>query len=132
MLGGVHVPKGAWLVLVYGSANRDENLFAEGDEFVPDRDRLKEHLAFGKGIHFCLGAPLARLEARVALEELRARITSFELDPSNDFGYIPSFMVKLACANSTGERNRLLANEVPTTTREVAIAIAATVTHTCG
>jgi cytochrome P450 len=75
VLGGVHVPKGAWLVLVYGSANRDENLFAEGDEFVPDRDRLKEHLAFGKGIHFCLGAPLARLEARVALEELRKRIT---------------------------------------------------------
>ena len=94
VLGGVHVPKGAWLVLVYGSANRDENLFAEGDEFVPDRDRLKEHLAFGKGIHFCLGAPLARLEARVALEELRKRIIAFELDSSNDFRYIPSFMLR--------------------------------------
>jgi cytochrome P450 len=94
VLGGVHIPKGAWLVLVYGSANRDENVFADGDEFVPERDRLKEHLAFGKGIHFCLGAALARLEARVALEELRARITSFELDPGNDFRYIPSFMLR--------------------------------------
>ena len=61
-------------MVVYCSANRDEALFADPDAFDPDRDHLKEHLAFGKGIHFCLGAALSRLEGRVALQELARRI----------------------------------------------------------
>ena len=93
-LGGINIPAGSRLVLVYGAANRDETLFADADAFDPDRDRLKEHLAFGKGIHFCLGAALSRLEARVALEELSRRVVKYHLAEGNDFRYIPSFMLR--------------------------------------
>jgi cytochrome P450 len=92
-LAGVAVPKGARLVLVYGAANRDEIVYPGAEAFDPDRPRLKEHLAFGKGIHFCLGAALSRLEARVALEELARRIGSYRLSDSNDYSYHPSFML---------------------------------------
>jgi cytochrome P450 len=93
-LAGVTVPKGARLVLVYGAANRDEIVYPDSETFDPDRPRLKEHLAFGKGIHFCLGAALSRLEARVALEELTRRISSYQLSDSNDYSYYPSFMLR--------------------------------------
>jgi cytochrome P450 len=93
-LAGVTVPKGARLVLVYGAANRDEIVYPDAESFDPDRDRLKEHLAFGKGIHFCLGASLSRLEARVALEELARRIGSYRLSDTNDYSYFPSFMLR--------------------------------------
>jgi cytochrome P450 len=93
-VGGVHLPAGARLVLVYGAANRDAALYGDADGFDPDRERLKEHLAFGRGIHFCLGAALSRLEARVALEELARRIPSFRLAPTNEFRYFPSFMLR--------------------------------------
>ena len=93
-LAGVSIPAGARLVLVYGAANRDEALYADAERFEPDRERLKEHLAFGRGIHFCLGAALSRLEARIALEELSRRIPSFRLAGSNDYRYFPSFMLR--------------------------------------
>lgn len=93
-LAGVAVPKGARLVLVYGAANRDEIVYPDPESFDPDRPRLKEHLAFGKGIHFCLGAALSRLEARIALEELARRIGSYRLSDSNDYSYYPSFMLR--------------------------------------
>ena len=93
-LDGVHIPKGARLVIVYASANRDEELFDAPDDFNPDRDNLRDHLAFGKGIHFCLGAALSRLEGKVALEELSRRIESFTLPESNEFGYFPSFLLR--------------------------------------
>jgi cytochrome P450 len=93
-LAGVIVPKGARLVLVYGAANRDEIVYPDAESFDPDRPRLKEHLAFGKGIHFCLGAALGRLEVRVALEELARRIDSYGLSDFNDYSYYPSFMLR--------------------------------------
>jgi cytochrome P450 len=93
-LGGVAVPKGARLVIVYGAANRDGVVFPDGESFDPDRDRLREHLAFGKGIHFCLGAALSRLEAKVAMEELTGRVGSYRLADSNTFAYYPSFMLR--------------------------------------
>jgi cytochrome P450 len=93
-LEGVHIPKGARIVIVYASANRDPELFGEADAFDPDRDNLRDHLAFGKGIHFCLGAALSRLEGKVALEELARRVERFELAESNDFGYFPSFLLR--------------------------------------
>jgi cytochrome P450 len=93
-LGGVQIPKGARLVAVFASANRDEALYADADAFDPDRQNLRDHLAFGKGIHFCLGANLSRLEARVAFEELSRRIDSFALDEGNDFSYFPSFLLR--------------------------------------
>ena len=69
-LGGVSIPEGATLTLLWGSANRDASEFADPDAFDLDRPNLKGHLAFGYGTHFCLGASLARLEARVAIEAI--------------------------------------------------------------
>ncbi len=70
-LHGVPIPRGAAVAVLLGSANRDEAQFEEADRFWPDRVETA-HLGFGAGPHFCLGSHLARLEARVALEELVA------------------------------------------------------------
>jgi cytochrome P450 len=93
-LAGVRIPKGARLVAVFASANRDEAIYENPDEFDPDRGALREHLAFGKGIHFCLGAALSRLEGRVALEELSRRLSSFSLVESSAIEYFPSFLLR--------------------------------------
>ena len=93
-LDGVHIPEGARLVIVFASANRDEAIYAHADAFDPDRNGLRDHLAFGKGIHFCLGAALSRLEGKVALEELARRLDSVTLAESNTFEYFPSFLLR--------------------------------------
>lgn len=67
------------IALVYASANRDEDRFPNGSDFVLNRPNISEHLAFGRGPHNCPGAPLARLQLRLALEELLARTKGFEL-----------------------------------------------------
>lgn len=72
------IPKGERVIAWLGSANRDDRQFKDADAFVPDRSPT-QHLAFGHGTHYCLGAPLARLEARVALEELLDRFTGISL-----------------------------------------------------
>lgn len=95
VLGGVAIPAGSRLILTWMSANRDESVFGDDSEqFDPDRQRLVEHVAFGFGIHHCLGAPLSRLETRIALEELTGRIESFELCDDNRFEYHPSFFLR--------------------------------------
>ena len=71
------IPTGRIVMLLLGSANRDERQFEAADRFDITR-RTSGHLGFGFGVHFCLGASLARLEARVALESLFARCTNFE------------------------------------------------------
>lgn len=76
-LHGERIPQGARVVVGFASANRDPENFDNPDEFSLDRD-LKRHLAFGHGIHFCLGAPLARLEGRIALELMLARYDCIE------------------------------------------------------
>jgi cytochrome P450 len=93
-LEGVHIPKGARIVIVFASANRDEAIYSDPDDFDPDRTGLREHLAFGKGIHFCLGAALSRLEGKVAMEELSRRLDSFSLPESNEYQYFPSFLLR--------------------------------------
>jgi cytochrome P450 family 130 len=77
-LHGVEIPEGAEVALVFGAANRDEREFPDPDRFDVHR-RFRRHLAFGQGLHFCLGANLARLEARVAFDELLARIPDYAL-----------------------------------------------------
>lgn len=69
-IGGVDIPEGAEILLVMGSANRDEDRFEDGETFDITRANAREHLSFGFGIHFCLGNLLAKLQAKVALEEL--------------------------------------------------------------
>jgi cytochrome P450 len=71
--------RGQKLLLLIGSANRDERVFPNPDVFDIHRD-TSQHLSFGRGTHFCLGAALARLEARVALEEVMRRIPDYEID----------------------------------------------------
>ena len=93
-LAGVHIPKGSRVVVVFSSANRDENVFIDPDEFDPQRANVTDHLAFGKGTHFCVGANLSRLEGRVALEEISKRLDSFTLGPDNQYAYHPSFMLR--------------------------------------
>jgi cytochrome P450 len=80
------IRKGDRLMLFIGSANRDPDVFAEPDALDIEADR-KAHLAFGHGIHFCVGAALARLEAQVAIEALLRDFASIELDP----GWTPSW-----------------------------------------
>jgi len=78
-LHGRTIPRGARVLLVWAAANRDEREFDEPDRFDVTRP-IRRHLALGHGIHFCLGASLARLEARVAFEELLAFAPTLELD----------------------------------------------------
>ena len=73
-LGGAKIPQGARIMVHFASANRDECVFSKPDAFAPDRAELVRHIAFGKGIHFCIGAPLARLELEIALPELLRRL----------------------------------------------------------
>jgi cytochrome P450 len=79
---GQTVPAGSALLLLTASANRDERKFADGDRFDIHRN-IDRQLAFGYGIHFCLGSALARLEGRIALEEVLARFPSWEVDWDN-------------------------------------------------
>ncbi|CAN5428713.1 cytochrome P450 [soil metagenome] len=80
---GHTIPKGDRVLLLAGSANRDERAFADPDRFDLDRDRESVGIAsFGVGRHFCLGASLARMEARIVLEELVKRVTDYEIDPA--------------------------------------------------
>ncbi|MGA2303619.1 MAG: cytochrome P450 [Acidimicrobiales bacterium] len=79
---GQTVPAGSALLLLTASANRDERKFPDGDTFDIHRD-IDRQLAFGYGIHFCLGSALARLEGRIALEEVLTRFPSWEVDWDN-------------------------------------------------
>jgi cytochrome P450 len=78
-IGGRAIAAGEPIALVYASANRDEAKFKDADQFVLDRPNIGEHLAFGRGAHNCPGAPMARLQLRIALEELLARTERFDL-----------------------------------------------------
>jgi cytochrome P450 len=79
---GVVVPEGSAMLLLNASANRDDRHFADPDRFDIHR-RIDHHLTFGYGIHFCLGAALARLEGRVALDEVLQRFPDWEVDGDN-------------------------------------------------
>lgn len=79
-LHGTSIPEGSRVLLLVGSANRDESVFPDADRYDLDRDTSRL-VSFGSGRHFCMGAPLARLEARVGLSELVQRVASYDIDP---------------------------------------------------
>jgi cytochrome P450 len=93
-LEGVELPKGSTMWVMFGSANRDAEIFPDPDRFDPDRPNLREHLAFGYAAHFCIGAPLARLETKIALEEILARVASFRIADDCKLTYEPSFILR--------------------------------------
>jgi hypothetical protein len=78
-VGGVDIPAGANLLLMLHSANRDERVFPEPEDIVFERGNLKDQLAFGYGIHYCVGAPLARLEMALLLETLTRELPDLRL-----------------------------------------------------
>ncbi|MGV9676836.1 cytochrome P450 [Nocardia sp. NPDC003482] len=80
-LHGVHIPKGARMLLITGSANRDPEVFTDPDTFDLDRD-TGPSLVFGSGRHHCLGAALGQLELRIALGELASHVADYEIDPA--------------------------------------------------
>jgi cytochrome P450 len=86
-IGAVEVPAGANVLLLLGSANHDGDVFPEPERIDLERPNASRHLAFGYGIHFCLGAALARLEGQVVLEELTARLPSLRLVAGQTFDW---------------------------------------------
>ena len=94
-IAGVPVKEDDLILLRYGSGNRDENKFPDGDRFDIHRENAKDHLAFGAGIHTCLGSQLARKELRTAFPILLKRLKNIRLDPDNDqLVFLPSILLR--------------------------------------
>jgi cytochrome P450 len=89
-IAGVEVPEGAKLFLWTAAAGRDPDLFPDPDTFDMRRENARHHLAFGKGIHFCIGSALGKLEARLALEALTARFPGMRLVPGQRLTFHPN------------------------------------------
>lgn len=94
VVGGTTIPKGDHVWVLYAAANRDENTFGCPADFDLDRPDLKDHIAFGHGQHYCLGAGLARLEAVVGVNALLDRMDDIDLADSNDFVYEDSYLLR--------------------------------------
>jgi cytochrome P450 len=91
-LSGVRLPAGSRLLLLWGAANRDPLHFDHAGQFRLDRPMVKSHITFGKGVHFCVGAALARLEASLVLSQLLEHTTNFA---AADTGrWLPSLLVR--------------------------------------
>ncbi len=100
-LGGVRIAAGTVLMLCLGAANRDPRKFEQPHEFRPDRRNVREHIAFGRGIHSCAGAPLARVEGRITVERVLDRMRDLAIDdtvhgPAGDrtYRYEPTFLLR--------------------------------------
>jgi cytochrome P450 len=89
-LHGTDFPKGSFVLLSIGGANRDGARFECPGAFDVSRERPQEHLSFGYGLHFCLGAPLARLEMKLGFEGLLTRLDNIRLAPGADLRHIES------------------------------------------
>jgi cytochrome P450 family 144 len=93
-LGGVDIPADATVLLLFGAANRDAAEFERPDEVDLQRQVPRLHLAFGRGLHHCVGAPLARVEARTVLTVLLERTSSITLDPEHEPRWVNSLMAR--------------------------------------
>jgi cytochrome P450 len=93
-LGGFELDRGDRLMLAWASANRDAEIFDHPDALRLDRRHPKQHMGFGRGAHFCAGAPLARLEARVLVECLLAGTSRLALSPDTPPAYARSLFVR--------------------------------------
>jgi cytochrome P450 len=93
-IGGCPIPAGSRIMMCFASAGHDPAHFEEPSDFRVDRPNAVDHLAFGKGPHFCLGAPLGRLETRIALELLTQRLPNLDLVPGQEFEYAPNALFR--------------------------------------
>jgi cytochrome P450 family 150 subfamily A5 len=100
-IGGVEIPAGAIVMILNGAANRDPRQFADPDTFDVDRPNARRQIAFGRGIHSCPGAPLARAEAKICIERFLSQTTDIRIDeghhgPVDDrrFTYVPTFILR--------------------------------------
>ena len=94
VLGGVEIPAGSTLMIKFGSANRDELVFDQSANFDVTRDNLKSQIAFGQGVHHCLGAPLARQELIVSWRVILERMTNFTLPAGEEeLKFLPSLLL---------------------------------------
>lgn len=100
-LGGVHIPAGTVIMLCLGAANRDPRKFDNPNEFRADRKNVREHIAFGRGIHTCAGAPLARVEGQITINRLLDRTRDFTISEpkhgsprSRQYHYEPTFLLR--------------------------------------
>ncbi|MEZ5009758.1 MAG: cytochrome P450 [Chitinophagales bacterium] len=90
VIGGIKIPKDSNFLLVMGSGNRDEEVFEDGETFQIERKGARNHLSFGYGIHFCIGSALAKLEAKIVLEELTKAIPNLQLKEDQSFEFAPN------------------------------------------
>ncbi|MCT7658079.1 cytochrome P450 [Mycobacterium deserti] len=100
-LGGVHIPAGTVLMLCLGAANRDPHKFDDPHTFRLDRKNVREHIAFGRGIHTCAGAPLARVEGQITVKRLLDRMRDIAISdaahgsaPDRRYRYEPTFLLR--------------------------------------
>ncbi len=93
-IGSTTLSAGSRVVLMYAAANRDPEVWEHPDTFQPGRDGQAKHLSFGKGPHYCVGAGLARLEARIVAETLGERLSHIEVTNRSELRYIPSFVLR--------------------------------------
>lgn len=93
-LAGVDIPAGSVLMAMNGAANRDPRVFENGDRFDAKRANARRNIAFGHGAHFCVGANLARAEARISFERLLARLDDVRLVDPSRLSYAPSFLIR--------------------------------------
>ncbi|WP_083418292.1 cytochrome P450 [Pseudofrankia sp. BMG5.36] len=100
-VGGTEIPAGSHVFLLHGAANRDPRKFEDPSEFQLERPNARQHLAFGRGVHTCPGAPLVRSEAAVAIEQLLARTSDIRFSEeihgpagARRFNYVPSFVLR--------------------------------------
>jgi cytochrome P450 len=93
-LGDADIPAGATVLLLWGAANRDPAEYERPNEVDLERPTSRHHVSFGRGIHHCVGAPLARIEARNVLAVLLARTGSITLDPDDSPQWVHSLMVR--------------------------------------
>ena len=100
-LGGVHLPAGTIVMLCLSAANRDPRKFENPHEFRPDRKNVREHIAFGRGIHTCAGAPLARVEGQITVRRLLDRMQEIRISEevhgpigNRNYTYEPTFLLR--------------------------------------
>jgi cytochrome P450 len=112
-VNGTEIPAGTTVMTLYGAANRDPQQFENPNEFRLDRTNVRQHLAFGRGVHTCPGGPLARTEGRIAIARLLERLKNIQIDAekhgpegNREYSYAPTYILRgLNKLHITFERN---------------------------